>query len=426
MLKALMVSNVLKRQQGMTQSHRRLVPDESIRAARHGKHKLDELDPARIAKHLVVFQPVESDVAEILAKARLSIPGIAKAEEVLRVFRYNPICIMGLARKSKFNPEQPAAEGFVAALPLNALGLQNLALGTFDATSPDLRLLAKPDERPAGLYMWAVFAPGSLAAGIALFLEKMSSPQYSGVDLYSRPNTDVGRRYNEVLGLTEGVKIGDIEAPHVWIFNRKPKTPLYDSYAPGAAPGKLGITVARSFEDLARVVALRSAVYIGEQECPYEEEYDGNDLAATHLIAYIGDEPAGCLRLRFFADFVKVERLAVRKEFRKSRAAFQLVQAGLKLCQKKGYRRAYGHSQTRLTNFWSRFGFHTFEGGKNFVFSDFEYVEMVADLEPDHDAVAIGSDPYAIIRPEGRWHTPGILERSAARAVTSPSVKKNA
>src|SRR6201996_2884105 len=345
MLKALMVSDVLRRQQGMTQSHRRLIPDDEIRAARHGRHKLDELDPARIAKHLVMFEPVESDVADILAKARLSIPGIAEAEEVLRVFRYNPICIMALARKSKFDPEHPVAEGFVAVLPLNALGLQNLALGSFNATSPDLLLLAKPDERPAGLYMWAVFAPGSLAAGIALFLERVSSPQYAGVNLYSRPNTDPGRRYNEVLGLTEGVKIGDIEAPHVWIFNRKPETPLFDSYVPGAAPGKLGITVARNFEDLSRVIAIRSAVYIGEQECPYEEEYDGNDLAATHLLVYIGDEPAGCLRVRFFADFAKIERLAIRKEFRKTRAAFQLVNASLDLCRKKGYRRAYGHSQ---------------------------------------------------------------------------------
>ena len=66
-----------------------------------------------------------------------------------------------------------------------------------------------------------------------------------------------------------------------------------------------------------RVAAIRNSVYIGEQECPYEEEYDGNDLSATHLLAYIGDEPVGCLRLRFFADFAKFERIAIRKEFRK-------------------------------------------------------------------------------------------------------------
>jgi predicted GNAT family N-acyltransferase len=173
-----------------------------------------------------------------------------------------------------------------------------------------------------------------------------------------------------------------------------------------------------------RVAAIRNAVYIGEQECPYDEEYDGNDFSATHLIAYMGDEPAGCLRLRFFADFAKFERVAVRKEYRKSRVAIRLIQAGLQLCQKKGYRRVIGHAQTRLMSFWTRFGFHPFEGREPFAFSDYDYVEMVAELNPDPDAIAITTDPYAVIRPEGRWHTPGILERSATRAATNPSVAK--
>jgi predicted GNAT family N-acyltransferase len=408
----------------MAQSQRRLAPVDSAPAVRHGKYKLDELDPARIAKHLIMFQPTEKGVVDILAKARLSIPGIAKTDEALRVVRFNPICVMALARKSKFDPLAPVAEGFVAILPLNSLGLQILALGSFNATSPDLRLVAKPDERPAGLYMWGVYAPGALAAGIALFMQKMSSPQYSGVNLYSRPNTDAGRRYNEVLGLTQGVRIGGIEAPDIWTFPRTPQQPLYDSYIPHSGKKSVGITVARTFDDLMRVAAIRNAVYIGEQECPYDEEYDGNDFSATHLLAYIGDEPVGCLRMRFFADFVKFERMAIRKEFRKSRAAILLAQAGLRLGRKKGYRRAYAHSQARLVNFWTRFGFRPLEGAKMFVFSDFDYVEIVADLEPDPEAVAIGADPYLLIRPEGRWHVPGILETSASRAATSPSVAK--
>jgi predicted GNAT family N-acyltransferase len=397
---------------------------EDLAASRHGKHQLDQLNPARIAKHLVMFEPTEKGVADIVAEARLSIPGIAETEEVLKVVRYNPICVMALARKSRFDPQTPVAEGFVAILPLNALGLRILALGTFNATSPDLRLVAKPDERPAGLYMWAVYAPGPLAAGIALFMEKMSSPQYAGIDLYSRPNTEAGRKYNEVLGLTEGVTVAGIEAPRIWTFPRAPQPPLYDSYMPGAHPGKIGITVARTFDDLMRVAAIRNSVYIGEQECPYDEEYDGNDLSATHLLAYIGDEPVGCLRLRFFADFAKFERMAIRKEFRRSHAAIRLVQAGLKLCQKKGYRRVLGHAQMRLASFWTRFGFRPMEGRKQFIFSDYEYVEMVTELECDPDAVILSSDPYLTIRPEGRWHIPGILENSASRAATGPSAVK--
>jgi predicted GNAT family N-acyltransferase len=371
-----------------------------------------------------MFQPDETTLIDVVAKARLSIPGIAATNEVLRVVRYNPICVQGLTRKSKFNPDEPIAEGFVATLPLNRIGLQMLALGSFDATRPDLRLIAKPEERPAGLYMWAVYAPGSLAAGIALFLEKMSSAQYEGINLYSRPNTDAGRRYNEVLGLTQGVTIDGIDAPNIWIFPRVSQPPIYDSYLPNSGTKKIGITIARTFDDLMRVAAIRNAVYIGEQECPYEEEYDGNDLSATHLLAYIGDEPVGCIRLRFFADFAKFERVAVRKEFRKSRAAIQLIHAGLKFCQKKGYARVIGHAQSRLASFWTRFGFRPMENRKHFVFSDYDYVEMVAELERDPDAITIETDPYVAIRPEGRWHVSGILERSSKRPVSAPSVVK--
>ena len=185
---------------------------------------------------------------------------------------------------------------------------------------------------------------------------------------------------------------------------------------------EIGISVAHSFEDLMRVAAIRNSVYIGEQECPYEEEYDGNDLAATHLLAYIGDEPVGCLRLRFFADFAKFERMAIRKEFRRSRAAIQLARAGFKLCQKKGYRRVVGHIQEALVSFWSRFGFRVKPDTRHFVFSDFEYVEIVAEIEPDPDAITADVDPYVLIRPEwplaharGAWSTQRNVRRRRNR-----------
>jgi predicted GNAT family N-acyltransferase len=400
----------------------RAIEEPGPNGSRQGKHKLDELDAKRIAKHLVMFQPSDEIVADLMAKARLAIPGLTDTSEIQRILHFNPDCIMAVSRKSRFNPAEPAGEGIICVLPLNMLGLQHLTLGTFNAAKPDFRLLAKRHERPAGLYMWCVYTPGPLAAAIALFMEKFAAAPYAGVSLYSRPNTDLGVNYNVTLGLTKGVRVGEIEAPNIWTFSRAPETPLYDTYMPGAAKDAIGITVARSLEDMLRVNANRNAVYIGEQQCPYDEEYDGNDISGTHLLAYMGDEPIGCLRLRFFAEFAKIERLAVRKEFRKSQAAFQLVRASFKFCQKKGYRRVYAHSQARLVDFWARFGLRELEGGQRFVFSDFDYVEMVADLEPDPGALKLGADPYVLIRPEGRWHLPGVLEESAARAATSPSV----
>ena len=88
------------------------------------------------------------------------------------------------------------AEGFVAALPLNETGLRMLALGTFNATSPDLRLLTKPDERPVGLYMWGVYAPGPLAAfdmqSLLLWIFQLPNDELPDSELTSTPSE---RRY---------------------------------------------------------------------------------------------------------------------------------------------------------------------------------------------------------------------------------------
>lgn len=407
----------------MAKPQKKLLEELRSTPPRPAKHRLDEMDPTRIAKHLVAFQPTESDVADLMDRARLSVPGLAEDSEIQKVLRSHPDCIIAVARKAKFDPAAPVGEGLIAFLPLNMLGLQHLALGTFNATTPDHRLLAKPTERPAAIYLWLVYAPGPLAAGIAFFIKRLSSDHYAGLSIYTRPATEAGRRYLEAMGFTQGAQVGDIVSPpNVWLFPRKLHLPLYDNYVPGMDPNAIGITVVRTFEDMLRVNAIRNAVYIGEQECPYDEEYDGNDFAATHLLAYIGDEPIGGLRLRFFSGFAKIERLAIRKEFRKSKAAFQLVRASFKFCQKKGYGRIYAHSQARLVDFWHRFGFHEMEGGQHFIFSDFDYVEMVADLEPDPAALNLGIDPYVLIRPEGRWHVPGILERSASRAPGHPSL----
>jgi hypothetical protein len=75
-------------------------------------------------------------------------------------------------------------------------------------------------------------------------------------------------------------------------------------------------------------------------------------------------------------------------------------------------------------DFWRGFGFCPLKDGREFVFSDFDYVEIVLDTTPHPKAISIGVDPYVMIRPEGRWHVPGILERSALRPVTRPSVEK--
>lgn len=183
---------------------------------------------------------------------------------------------------------------------------------------------------------------------------------------------------------------------------------------------RTSIRIARTMNDLMMVASIRSAVYMAEQDCPYGEEFDGNDLVAAHFIGFVGNEPVACLRARFFADFAKVERLAVRHQYRKSTIAFRLVRECVTFLKRKGYRRIYGQAQDRLVDFWARFGAKPLGHNRKLTFSDFSYTEMVLELDADPNAITIDSDPYVIIRPEGEWDQPGVLDRSATREAIMP------
>lgn len=393
------------------------------------EHNIDQLDSSSLARRLIVFTPTGQVIDDLFARAGHDISGMTGLDVVRRVASQNPDSLWAITRRDKFDVAHPSADGFVAFLMLNDAGLTQLVAGTLDTQNPDPALLASQNERPAGIYVWALHARGTLAAGVSLVFEKISSPKYAGVDLYARAATPDGHRFLEAIGFKPGAAISGIFAPNLHVFRRvyaarKNRGPIYDSYQRNLSANDVSVTVARTIDDFLRVVTIRSAVYMAEQECPFDEEFDGNDFSATHLIGYVGDEPAACLRIRYFADFAKVERLAVRREFRKTRLSFQISKAAIELCRAKGYRRIYAHAQKRLLNFFDRLGFRPLEGGREFAFSDFDYVEIVLDTAPHPQAIALGADPYVLIRPEGRWHEPGILERSAIRPVTRPSIDR--
>lgn len=185
---------------------------------------------------------------------------------------------------------------------------------------------------------------------------------------------------------------------------------------PGSNTGHLAVSVAHTLDDLMHVVAVRTLVYMGEQCCPFDEEYDGNDFAgSTHLILRRDDEPIGVVRLRWFADFAKLERLAIRSEYRGGPGLLMLAREAFDLSARKGYRRLMGHAQDRVIPFWRRyFKGRLRENRPRFYFSEHDYTELEFDLTPPPDAISIDSDPMVLIRPEGEWHRPGVLDRSAA------------
>jgi len=396
--------------------HQRDLPHDTAMKGRHG---LRLLDPTEWGSRLVVFTPTGTTIEDLLSRAARAIPGVAKLDVVLKVLSHNPDSLWAIARKSRHDAAHPEPEGLVALLMLNRDGLRALARGDFNGADPDTALLARQHERPAAIYTWAIHAPGLLIGGVPLVFEKVSAPLYRHADHYARAATEGGMRILQALGYRKGALIDGRFLPDLFHLPRKdgpdPNAPLCDSYHPSPFGSGLSVTVARSLEDYARVLAVRSATYIGEQECPYGEEFDGNDLCATHLIGYAGNEPAATLRIRYFADFAKMERVAVRKEFRKTAIVRHVLRAGIELCRLKGYRTIYGQPRTDLVRFYSHFGFRPMKDARTFRFSGLEFTEVVLETTPHPDAIRVGADPYLIIRPEGRWHSEGVLERSAIR-----------
>jgi predicted GNAT family N-acyltransferase len=179
-------------------------------------------------------------------------------------------------------------------------------------------------------------------------------------------------------------------------------------------------SIVATHDALAKAFAIRSAVFISEQNCPYDEEFDGNDFCSTHVLGFIDGEPAGTMRLRWFSEFAKFERVCVLSRFRNTDLGRTMMKLSFAIARRKGYRKVYGHAQARLVPYWEKYGFKPIQKNVKLVFSDHEYVEVLCEIEADPEAITLASDPYIVLRPEGAWDEPGVLDSSAARAPTNP------
>jgi predicted GNAT family N-acyltransferase len=374
---------------------------------------LDRMTALQLAKRTVIFNVDATSIASLVDAAREDIPGLTLNQMFQSVANHNPDTFWAIAKRDRFNIAAPKGDGFLAVLPLTHEGTRRLIDGRLNTKKPELCYIARQSERPAGIYVWAIHAKGTIAAAIPLVLQKFSTPLYRGVNIYSRPVTKGGLRVLEPLGFSPGAHYDGLFAPNLQMLDRSGDVPVQP-----AAHDPVTVEVVRSMDEMARVIAIRGAIYMAEQRCPFEEEFDGNDFSATHLICHKDREPVGCMRIRYFAGFAKLERLAVRHEGRGGGLAGRILDAAIDLCRKKGYSVLYAHSQKRYLKVWESRGFRQM-GGRELVFSDFDYVEVKLETEKHPQSITLDDDPYVLIRPEGRWDTPGILEKSASRGVSN-------
>ena len=105
--------------------------------------------------------------------------------------------------------------------------------------------------------------------------------------------------------------------------------------------------------------ALREEVFCDEPGVPREEELDGHDAEAAHLVAIAGEpgEVIGTLRLLRDGDTAKVGRVAVRRSRRRRGVASRMLQMAVERAAAEGCTRARLAAQTQATSVYEAAGF---------------------------------------------------------------------
>jgi len=126
-------------------------------------------------------------------------------------------------------------------------------------------------------------------------------------------------------------------------------------------------------QDLDKVFAIRKIVFVEEQNCPPELEWENEDVS-THFLALLNNEPCGACRWRKSKNGYKLERFAVLKEFRGKGIGQALVAAALAdLPPDADY--IYLNAQLDAMKLYSKFGF--IAEGDQFEEAGIQHYKMV-------------------------------------------------
>lgn len=132
-------------------------------------------------------------------------------------------------------------------------------------------------------------------------------------------------------------------------------------------------------QDVSDPFEIRREVFVEEQNCPEEEEYDCFDDQALHLIVYVDGERAAAGRIWFDGSDFKIGRLAVRKKFRGQKIGDLALRLLIYKAFNSGAEEVKISAQTYIMPLYRKFGFK-------------EYGEEYIEAGIPHMAMKVGKD----------------------------------
>ncbi len=131
-------------------------------------------------------------------------------------------------------------------------------------------------------------------------------------------------------------------------------------------------------DNLEAALAIRRIVFIEEQGVSFEDEVDGKDPEAIHLLAGVDGLPVGTARLLLSGEVGKIGRVAVLKGFRGRGIGRNLIRFAIDELASRGAARVMLGAQTHALRFYETLGFQPF--GPEFIDAGIPHREMVLEL----------------------------------------------
>ncbi len=133
-----------------------------------------------------------------------------------------------------------------------------------------------------------------------------------------------------------------------------------------------------SQSDFAICMAIRMEVFVFEQDVPADVEWDAFDRTSTHFFARADGKPVATARLRDEKGTAKIERMAVRKDYRGKGVGDALLNKVMETARARGLARARVSAQDHAIPFYEKLGFAV--TGDGYVEAGMPHHAMERDL----------------------------------------------
>ncbi|HLC60383.1 MAG TPA: GNAT family N-acetyltransferase [Candidatus Nanoarchaeia archaeon] len=138
------------------------------------------------------------------------------------------------------------------------------------------------------------------------------------------------------------------------------------------------VRLTRNRDELKKVLEVRRVVFIEGQKVLEEREKDGLDISSKHAIVFYKNRVIGCARVRFLNEKVKLERIALLKNYRRKGIGNILMKYLITYSKKSQSKGIVMHAQYYLKNYYGRFGFKP--KGRIFMDAGIRHIEMYLPL----------------------------------------------